>query len=385
MASRPAKRSMADQERARPAGKSAPRESKWSVVRQKVPWLSKKTPGRRKSQHREEANGQLPGKKSYGRPRKRLAGRKVRTTSLKMVSRIPGSSEMESMLDNFAEVRYVIDCINTQAYIQENSMYIYEMKKERVRLVKKIETLKEKLKALPDQKIFIVRNGKYRKWFVANGKTPIYIKKKDRAYAEKLAQRRAAELYLQNAYQELNAMNQYLQQHEQRIALQQNWFDKNPEIQKLLETSETFIPDYNENEYLQKWIQTPFESNPQYPEKLIYKTLAGNFVRSKSEVMIANALYYHSIPYRYECAFRCDEMVFYPDFTICHPKTRQIFYWEHFGLMYNPYYINKTFEKLKIYAGCQLVPGQNLLTTYETKDYPLDCEKVEHMIEEIFC
>ena len=53
--------------------------------------------------------------------------------------------------------------------------------------------------------------------------------------------------------------------------------------------------------------------------------------------------------------------------------------------MDNPYYINKTFEKLKIYAGCQFVPGQNLLTTYETKDYPLDCEKVEHMIEEIFC
>lgn len=50
---------------------------------------------------------------------------------------------MEGMLDNFAEVRYVIDCINIQAYIQENSMYIYEMKKERVRLVKKIETLKE--------------------------------------------------------------------------------------------------------------------------------------------------------------------------------------------------------------------------------------------------
>ena len=337
--------------------KSKSRRSKWSAVRQKVPWLSKKTPGRRK----------------------------ISAASRRLVSRILGSAEMEGMLDNFAEVRYVIDCINTQAYIQENSMYIYEMKKERVRLVKKIETLKEKLKALPDQKIFIVRNGKYRKWFVANGKTPIYIKKKDRAYAEKLAQRRAAELYLQNAYQELNAMNQYLQQHEQRIALQQNWFDKNPEIQKLLETSETFIPDYNENEYLQKWIQTPFESNPQYPEKLIYKTLAGNFVRSKSEVMIANALYYHSIPYRYECAFRCDEMVFYPDFTICHPKTRQIFYWEHFGLMDNPYYINKTFEKLKIYAGCQFVPGQNLLTTYETKDYPLDCEKVEHMIEEIFC
>ena len=385
MASRPGKRPMADQERARPARKSAPRAGDWSAARDKDHWPTKQEPGRRENQRREEANGQPTGKKTTGSPRKCPAGGETSAANRRLVSRIPGSTEMEGMLDNFAEVRYVIDCINIQAYIQENSMYIYEMKKERVRLVKKIETLKEKLKALPDQKIFIVRNGKYRKWFVANGKTPIYIKKKDRAYAEKLAQRRVAELYLQNAYQELNAMNQYLQQHEQRIALQQNWFDKNPEIQKLLETSETFIPDYNENEYLQKWIQTPFESNPQYPEKLIYKTLAGNFVRSKSEVMIANALYYHSIPYRYECAFRCDEMVFYPDFTICHPKTRQIFYWEHFGLMDNPYYINKTFEKLKIYAGCQLVPGQNLLTTYETKDYPLDCEKVEHMIEEIFC
>ena len=103
--------------------KSKSRGSKWPAGRQKGPWQTKKEPGRLENQRREpeigqpdprkrgdcprriekasreEANGQLPGKKSYGRPRKRLAGRKVRTTSPKMVSRIPGSSEMESMLD----------------------------------------------------------------------------------------------------------------------------------------------------------------------------------------------------------------------------------------------------------------------------------------------
>ena len=65
-------------------------------------------------------------------------------------------------------------------------MYIYEMKKERAHLAKQIAKLQKDLELLPNQKLFITKNGKYNKWYIANGHTPVYIKKNQRELAEKL-------------------------------------------------------------------------------------------------------------------------------------------------------------------------------------------------------
>ena len=97
-------------------------------------------------------------------------------------------------------------------------MYIYEMKKERSRLTQKITALKMELEALPNKNLLIVQNGKYRKWYVANGKNPIYIRKSNRMLAEQLALRKAKEFDLQEAYRERNAINQYLTEHDQHSA-----------------------------------------------------------------------------------------------------------------------------------------------------------------------
>lgn len=40
-------------------------------------------------------------------------------------------------------------------------MYIYEMKKERAHLAKQIAKLQKDLELLPNQKLFITKNGKY--------------------------------------------------------------------------------------------------------------------------------------------------------------------------------------------------------------------------------
>ena len=88
MASRPGKRPMADQERARPARKSAPRAGDWSAAREKDHWQTKKEPGRRENQRREEANGQPPGKKTTGRPRKSPAGGNTSAARKQMASRL---------------------------------------------------------------------------------------------------------------------------------------------------------------------------------------------------------------------------------------------------------------------------------------------------------
>lgn len=70
------------------------------------------------------------------------------------------------------------------------------------------------------------------------------------------------------------------------------------------------------------------------PEKP-YSTLAGFFVRSKSEVLIANALYAASLSFTYEKPLFLPDSgtPVYPDFTISTPLYHKTVYWEHLGLM----------------------------------------------------
>lgn len=128
----------------------------------------------------------------------------------------------------------------------------------------------------------------------------------------------------------------------------------------------------------------PYETNPTHPEQLICKSISGNNVRSKSEAMIDMYLYLNKIPCRYEAALELGDTVIYPDFTICHPQTMEIFYWEHFGLMDNPSYSKNAYSKLQLYTSHGIIPSIQLITTYETKDNPLDIELVEKFITHYF-
>lgn len=74
----------------------------------------------------------------------------------------------------------------------------------------------------------------------------------------------------------------------------------------------------------------------------------------------------------------------YPDFTIRHPITGEMVYWEHFGLMDEEAYRNSVYKKLKLYCDNGIIPSINLITTYETKQHPLDANHVEAIIKEYF-
>lgn len=136
-----------------------------------------------------------------------------------------------------------------------------------------------------------------------------------------------------------------------------------PEYHTLLSSS--FQPH---SEELSTWMNFPYEQNPNYPEQLAHHTLSGHFVRSKSEVLIDMALYMNHIPFRYECALTLGNITLYPDFTIKHPQTGVIYYWEHFGLMDEPAYYKSAYSKLQLYTTHNIIPTVQLITTYETKN-----------------
>lgn len=81
----------------------------------------------------------------------------------------------------------------------------------------------------------------------------------------------------------------------------------------------------------------------------IYKTSKGDFVRSKSEVIIANLLYSHGINYEYEAKLYYENNKWIePDFTITLSDGNKI-YLEHVGMLGVESYDNRWIEKKEIY------------------------------------
>jgi hypothetical protein len=92
-------------------------------------------------------------------------------------------------------------------------------------------------------------------------------------------------------------------------------------------------------------------------DRLIHRTADGRLVRSKSEVIIADALAAHGIEYRYEAPFTgFDGRQRLPDFTIESAATGETFIWEHLGMLSSPKYRNAWERKVEWYARSGVLP-----------------------------
>lgn len=235
--------------------------------------------------------------------------------------------------------------------------------------------MQERLQTLPEGKLIVSRNDTTYKWYLSNGKTSTYLPKKQRPLAEQLALKKYLSLELEDALQEKSALDFYLRHHDTNSGKARKLLTEIPEFQTLL--SSYFNPQDQE---LNDWMHSAYKRSEKFPEQLTHQTGFGYAVRSKSELLIDYALRANNIPFRYEEALTLDNTIIYPDFTIKHPKTKEIIYWEHFGMMDDPAYYNKNLPKLKLYVSNGIIPNINLITTYETKDEPLDTKQVNDMI-----
>jgi hypothetical protein len=68
-------------------------------------------------------------------------------------------------------------------------------------------------------------------------------------------------------------------------------------------------------------------------EGLIHRNSSGIAVRSKSELLIAEALTNAGLNFTYETELKLGGSVRYPDFTIEDDITGRVFFWEHLGMM----------------------------------------------------
>lgn len=227
---------------------------------------------------------------------------------------------------------------------------------------------------MPDGKLVCVQNGKYDKWFHSYEKSCSYIPKKNKALAEQLAVKEYFSCRMKDLRDEQNAINSYLEHYDPQNLHTHRLLSK-PAYQKLL--TEHFQPLSQE---LYNWSKEPYERNLKYPESLIHKSISGNILRSKSEAMIDMLLYQSRIPYRYECPLNLNDTLIYPDFTIRHPQNGKLYYWEHFGMMDSPFYVQNYLKKMQAYLENGIIPDLDLITTFETKYRPLTAKKVQEQI-----
>ena len=148
----------------------------------------------------------------------------------------------------------------------------------------------------------------------------------------------------------------------------------------------------SDEQYAERWkkkvMPSAGEGMPFTEDSQKYYTANGERVRSKSEVIIADALLRNGVPYCYEVPLKlkrrgeAGSVTFHPDFLCLNVRTRKEFYWEHFGKMGNEDYKENTVGKLNMYVENGFFPGRNLIFTMESGVESLDTRIVEKMIKE---
>lgn len=126
--------------------------------------------------------------------------------------------------------------------------------------------------------------------------------------------------------------------------------------------------------------------------KLIHGTRAGDAVRSKSEVIIADLLFAKDLEYVYESRLEMTDGSFrYPDFTIDDAETGQKVYWEHLGMLNDQVYRERWQKKLQWYKEHDILPIEEgggeagtLVITEDNEKGGIDSGKIEKIVEEVF-
>lgn len=267
--------------------------------------------------------------------------------------------------------------------------YILEMKDRVTFLKNKIGYLEKQLKTMPQGRVQdYVLNDYHRYYLVIQNHGEItrkYLGRKDHELIRTMMLKAIYAKELSNSKRELRGIQYYIRQMG-KISDKGIYIYKKegklidelrPELSKRI--LQVVCP-----QEARKWERADYEINENYRENLKVRTKEGLFVRSKSEAFIMNCLYEEHIPHRYECKLDFEDMSFYPDITILHPSSGEIYIWEHLGMLDDMKYFENAMNKLYKYIRNGYIPTRNLILTCETSESPLDIRYVRELIRFYF-
>ena len=250
---------------------------------------------------------------------------------------------------------------------------------------KRVRYLEEMLDGLPDGALHIKRRKGQVFYHVRTQDrgmiTERYIPVSDKTTVSALARKRYIKTVLPSLKKDLRAAKQFLTLHCGR--------EEDSLAESLPQEIRHLIGDLyvSPKEKARRWMEQTWTEAPDFESRPQFKTLRGEYVRSKSEAFIADALFRNGMPYLYERPLYLSGLRYhlFPDFTIYDPRTEAEIYWEHFGMMDDAEYAGRTCRKLSIYLNAGIAPGNGLICTFETMHSPLssaDIEKTVRMLTE---
>ena len=125
-----------------------------------------------------------------------------------------------------------------------------------------------------------------------------------------------------------------------------------------------------------------FKDSIPYVEGLIHKASNGELFRSKSEVIIANQLLNHDIPFKYEKMLESDGHKCIPDFTFV-DAGGDLIIWEHLGMLSVPSYAQAWQKKKEFYESIGFYEGENLFVSKDEENGGIDSQKITEIIRQL--
>ena len=240
---------------------------------------------------------------------------------------------------------------------------------EKYRMREIIYSARHRLEAAPEGNIRIVRHRDGYQCYLRKDPTDPsghFIRKSERGVIKPLIQKAYDQKVLAAAEKQYAVIKRFLDHYDGNVLAK--IYAKLSDIRKE-NVDPIELPD---SEFRKRWEAVPFipkEMDRNIPE---HYTGKGERVRSKSEVMIADALAQAGIAYRYECPLVLDGKTMHPDFTILRMSDRKEIYWEHLGMMDREDYCQSAILRIRFYESNGLCLGRNLILTFETSELPIN-------------
>lgn len=246
-------------------------------------------------------------------------------------------------------------------------------------LTKTIQRAERKLLKLPKGRVSHQKGNIWRyrgpeKITILHDNDPLLQDLIFRAYLERLV--RAAE-------QELGARNKYYDSCPE--VKMEEVFDNLSKYRQVI--IEPFVP--SQQQFVENWRNQKYPSRNPIPLDDKFPTGVDScpYVRSKSEILEVRGMDKKGVIFLYEFPLTLTDVydlpvTIYPDFTILNQRSHTVMYWEHFGRMDDPKYLNDFKTKQELYARNGIM-GTRLYQTFEMSNRPLTMNEVDAVIADI--
>ncbi|MCR5442298.1 MAG: hypothetical protein K6E89_00940 [Sphaerochaetaceae bacterium] len=240
--------------------------------------------------------------------------------------------------------------------------------------------LRTSISKLPEGSLVVSKQRGYSRFYQQVGDKKVYLGKNDALTISALAQKQYETRTLEAVLEQREVLSGCLEKIKGVSGnVDSVYSDLDEEIRGFVRKDEA-----TDDGYARKWSEEEYAA-ARKTDKHVIETMNKDLVRSKSEALIADRLFTSGIPYRYEQLLILDmrkNKIYYPDFTILNKRTHKVIYWEHLGMLGDKKYCLDNLGKLDDYSRYGIIPGKNLILTYESEGRPLSMAYVKTMIKE---